>query len=92
MHESYKIPAYHQICLEIRRHSHNACTRLTEIFPPALQGVIENAILVVIMYLTRLCESYRNIFNNEHLFTCKICAQCRTFISTILLPAGAIIA
>ena len=69
MHESYKIPAYHQICLEINRHSHNACTRLTEIIPPALQDAIENAI---IMYLTRLCKSYRDIFNNEHLFTCKI--------------------
>ena len=66
---SHKMPAYHQICIQIEPHSHSACTRVTEIFPPALQDYIENA---VIMYLTRLCELYRNIFNNKHVFTCKI--------------------
>ena len=51
MHESHKVPAYHWICIEIDPHSHSAYARLTEIFPPALQDYIENAI---IMYLTTL--------------------------------------
>ena len=51
VHKSHKVPAYHQICIEIDLHSHSACTRLTEIFPPARQDYIENAI---IMYLTTL--------------------------------------
>ena len=51
MHKSHKMPVYQQICIEIDPHSHSACTRLSEIFPPALQDYIENAI---IMYLTTL--------------------------------------
>ena len=51
VHEPHKVPAYHRICKEIDLHSHSACTRLTEIFPPALQDYIENA---TIMYLTTL--------------------------------------
>ena len=31
MHESHKVPAYVQVCIEIDPHSLSACTRLTEI-------------------------------------------------------------
>ena len=43
---SLTVPSYHWICLELEPHSYSACTRLTEIFPPALQGYIENAIII----------------------------------------------
>ena len=52
MHKSHKMPVHHQICIEIDPTLIvPACTRLSEIFPPALQDYIENAI---IMYLTTL--------------------------------------
>ena len=51
VNESHRVPGYHWICIEIDPHSHSACRRLTEIFPPALQYYIEN---VIIMYLTTL--------------------------------------
>ena len=51
VHESHKVCAYHQVCIEIDLHSHSACARLNENFPPALQDYVENAI---IMYLTTL--------------------------------------
>ena len=51
VHESHKVPAYQWICIEIDPHSHSACTRLTEIFPLALQDYTENTIM---MYLTPL--------------------------------------
>ena len=51
MHKSHKVPAYHQICIEIDPHSHSACAMQTEILLPALQDYVENAI---IMYLTAL--------------------------------------
>ena len=37
--ESDKMPAYHRICVQTDPHSHGACTRLTETFPPALQDL-----------------------------------------------------
>ena len=46
MHKSHKVPVYHQMYIEINLHSHSACARLTEIFPPALQDYIENVIIM----------------------------------------------
>ena len=51
----------------------SACTKLTEMFPPALKDYLENT---VVMFKTRPCGLYRNIFNNEHVFTCKEFAHC----------------
>ena len=70
------MPASLWICIEIDPHSHSACTKLTEIFPPALQNYLENA---VVMFWTTPCELCRNIFNTEHVFNCKECAHCKNF-------------
>ena len=90
--------AYQQICIEIDPHSHCACTKLTEIFPPALQDYIEN---VIIMYLTTL--SYMEIFSTMNMcllvkYECSVeplsVLYCYPIdvVREMFDPAGAIIA
>ena len=42
----HKMSASLWICIEIDPHSHSACTKLTEIFSPALQNYLENAAVI----------------------------------------------